>query len=117
MSAIQILIAVILIVNLIVLCIVLIKISNKKDISADLERLERGQKQDAGQLRQEVVNSLLGFNESIQKAVDAQLEKVRSTVDEKLQKTSPQTPRVLTFVKTRFKSPTPITRLCISPNP
>ena len=32
MSAIQILIAVILIVNLIVLCVVLIKISNKKDI-------------------------------------------------------------------------------------
>ena len=87
MSAIQILIAVILIVNLSVLCVLLIKISNKKDISADLERLERGQKQDAGQLRQEVVNSLLGFNESIQKAVDAQLEKVRSTVDEKLQKT------------------------------
>ncbi len=87
MPTVQILIIAILMVNLILVVFVMMKLSAKRDISADLERLERGQKQDAGQLRQEVVNSLLGFNESIQKAVDVQLEKVRSTVDEKLQKT------------------------------
>ena len=87
MSVFQIVITIVLCINLILIFAVMIKLSNKKDISADLERLERGQKQDAGQLRQEVINSLLGFNQSIQKAVDTQLEKVRSTVDEKLQTT------------------------------
>ena len=31
--------------------------------------------------------------------------------------TSPQVPRVLTLVNTRFKSPTPVARVCISPSP
>ena len=31
--------------------------------------------------------------------------------------TSPQVPRDLTFVKTRFKSPTPVAKVCISPSP
>ena len=87
MSVFQCVILIILFVNLALVLWLMFKLSNKKDIAADLERLERGQKQDAGQLRQEVINSLLGFNESIQKAVDTQLEKVRFTVDEKLQKT------------------------------
>lgn len=87
MFTIQILVTLILFVNLALVLFVIFKLSQKPSISADLERFERGQKQDAGQLRQELLNSLLGFNNSIQKAVDAQLEKVRSTVDEKLQTT------------------------------
>ena len=87
MSIFQYVILIILFVNLTLVLWLMFKLSTKKDILVDLERLERGQKQDAGLLRQEVVNSLLGFNQSIQKAVDTQLEKVRSTVDEKLQKT------------------------------
>lgn len=87
MPVLQYVILMILCINLILVLWLMSRMSAKKDISADIERLERGQKQDAGQLRQEVINSLLGFNESIQKAVDTQLEKVRSTVDEKLQKT------------------------------
>jgi len=87
---IQIVIICALVLNFVLLGVVLIKLSNKSSVRDELERLERGQKADAGQLRQELNASLLGFNDSIRRAVDSQLEKVRSTVDEKLQKTLEQ---------------------------
>lgn len=87
MSINLILITAILVVNLVLVIFVMIKISGKSNIQADLERLERGQKEDTGRLRQELNASLLGFNEAIRKSVESQLDKVRSTVDEKLQTT------------------------------
>ena len=87
MSVNLILLTAILVVNLILVIFVMIKISGKSPIQNELERIERGQKEDTGLLRQELNASLLGFNESIRKSVESQLDKVRSTVDEKLQTT------------------------------
>lgn len=90
------------------LCIILIFIvylmvkfqtlSKTPSISADLERLERMSREDAMHLRQELGQSLIGFNDSIRKTVEERFEKLqadnaqklemmRATVDEKLHST------------------------------
>lgn len=67
-------------------------------ITADLERMERMTREDAKNLRQELSQSLLGFNDSIRRTVEERLEKMqadnaaklelmRETVDEKLHNT------------------------------
>ena len=67
-------------------------------ITADLERMERISREDAKNLRQELSQSLLGFNDSIRRTVEERLEKMqadnaaklelmRATVDEKLHNT------------------------------
>ena len=67
-------------------------------ITQDLERLERISREDAKNLRQELSQSLIGFNDSIRKTVEERLEKMqadnaeklermRATVDEKLHTT------------------------------
>lgn len=53
----------------------------------DLERLERSGRDESAQLRQELSHTLLQFNEAIRNSVEGQLDKMRSTVDEKLQTT------------------------------
>ncbi len=88
MSVNLILLLIILVVNLFLVLFVICKLStNDETFSEDLARLERGQKEDSGLLRQELNASLLGFNEAIRRSVESQLDKVRSTVDEKLQTT------------------------------
>ncbi len=67
-------------------------------LRCDLERLERLNREEARDLRQELGRSLLGFNDSIRKTVEdrldkmqadnaAKLEMMRATVDEKLHTT------------------------------
>lgn len=80
-------IVIILVINLLLMWYVLTRLQSGGSVSKDLERLERTNKTDSGLLRQELNASLLGFNDSIRKAVDAQLDKMRATVDEKLQTT------------------------------
>ncbi len=74
-------------VNLILLLYVMIRLNQSSRLSYDLERMERSNKEDTGMLRQELNASLLGFNDSIRRSVEAQLDKMRATVDEKLQTT------------------------------
>ncbi len=74
-------------VNLILLMYVMIRLSQAGRVSAELERLERNNKEDSGLLRQELNASLLGFNNAIRQSVESQLDKMRATVDEKLQTT------------------------------
>ena len=87
MSTTLILITVILAINLSLVIFVMFKLSASGNIKSDLVRIERSQKEDTGLLRQELNASLLGFNEAIRRSVENQLDKVRSTVDEKLQTT------------------------------
>ena len=87
MSTIQILITVILLINLILVFFLFSKNSSQTAIRSELNRIEKGQKEDTALLRQELNASLLGFNEAIRRSVEGQLEKVRTTVDEKLQTT------------------------------
>ncbi len=72
--------------------------SPKLNIAADLERLERISREDAKNLRQELGQSLLQFNDSIRQTVEdrmdklraentQKLEQMRATVDEKLHTT------------------------------
>lgn len=93
---------------IILLCIILIFIiylmvkfqtlGKTPSITADLERLERMSREDAMHLRQELGQSLIGFNDSIRKTVEERFEKLqadnaqklemmRATVDEKLHST------------------------------
>ncbi len=82
-----IIIIIVLIVNLILLFYVMTRLSRTGQLSYDLERLERHNKEDSGLLRQELNANLLGFNDSIRLAIETQLDKMRATVDEKLQTT------------------------------
>ncbi len=84
---------------LIVLIVKIIQMGNdKKNVSLELERLERMNRSDSAQLRQELGDSLLRFNDSVRKSLEerldvmrnentTQLNQMRSTVDEKLQDT------------------------------
>lgn len=93
---------------IILLCIILIFIvylmvkfqtlGKTPSITTDLERLERMSREDAMHLRQELGQSLIGFNDSIRKTVEERFEKLqadnaqklemmRATVDEKLHST------------------------------
>ncbi len=69
--------------------IVLVKLSHIKSNhpTTDLERLERMMHTDAKDLRQELGQNLMNFNEAIRKVLEDRLESMRSTVDEKLQGT------------------------------
>ena len=89
---------VLLAINLFLVGYVLLTLHTRKDVSDDLSRLERTNKEDAMQLRQELNGSLLSFNDSLRKTVEEhmdklraentqKLEQMRATVDEKLQTT------------------------------
>ncbi|MBE6449716.1 MAG: DNA recombination protein RmuC [Alphaproteobacteria bacterium] len=87
MSVTLILLTAILFINLILVIYLMVRLSRQPNLQSDLARIERGQKEDTGLLRQELNASLLRFNEAIRNSVEGQLDKVRSTVDEKLQTT------------------------------
>ena len=87
MSITLILLTAILFINLILVIYLMVRLSRQPNLQSDLARIERGQKEDTGLLRQELNASLLRFNEAIRNSVEGQLDKVRSTVDEKLQTT------------------------------
>ena len=53
----------------------------------DLERLERMMRSDAKDLREELSQNLMRFNDSIRQALEQRLEVMRATVDEKLHST------------------------------
>ena len=79
-----------LLVFVLILCvIVLIRLSrlSKPAPTKDLERLERMMHGDAKDLRQELGQNLLSFNEAVRKVLEERLETMRATVDEKLQNT------------------------------
>ena len=72
------------------LCIiVLIRLAqiSKPNSYGDLERLERMMHGDAKDLRQELGQNLMSFNEAVRKFLEDRLEIMRATVDEKLQNT------------------------------
>lgn len=95
--------AIIILLSIILIFIVYLMVkfqtlSKTPSISADLERLERMSREDAMHLRQELGQSLIGFNDSIRKTVEERFEKLqadnaqklemmRATVDEKLHST------------------------------
>ena len=97
----QLFIVILLAVILGLVIFLLIKLSfmeKAPSITQDLERLERISREDAKNLRQELSQSLIGFNDSIRKTVEERLEKMqadnaeklermRATVDEKLHTT------------------------------
>ena len=73
-----------------VLCVVvLVRLTqmSKPAVSGDLERLERMMHGDAKDLRQELGQNLMTFNEAVRKVLEERLETMRATVDEKLQNT------------------------------
>ena len=79
-----------LLVLVLVLCFfVLIRLAqiSKQTPSSDLERLERMMHGDAKDLRQELGQNLMSFNEAVRKVLEERLETMRATVDEKLQNT------------------------------
>lgn len=96
-------VAIIILLNIILIFIVYLMVkfqtfSKAPSITADLERLERMSREDAMHLRQELGQSLIGFNDSIRKTVEERFEKLqadnaqklemmRATVDEKLHST------------------------------
>ena len=55
--------------------------------SEDLERLERMMRSDAKDLREELTQNLVSFNDSIRQSLEQRLEVMRATVDEKLHTT------------------------------
>ncbi len=64
---------------LIVICIkVFMNNSSKNKLSAELERLERINREDSMRLRQELSQSLLQFNDSVRKSVEARIDTMRS---------------------------------------
>ena len=97
----QLFIVILLAVILGLIIFLLVKLSfmeKTPSITQDLERLERISREDAKNLRQELSQSLIGFNDSIRKTVEERLEKMqadnaeklermRATVDEKLHTT------------------------------
>lgn len=96
-------VAIIILLSIILIFIVYLMVkfqtfSKAPSITADLERLERMSREDAMHLRQELGQSLIGFNDSIRKTVEERFEKLqadnaqklemmRATVDEKLHST------------------------------
>ncbi len=79
-----------LLVFVLVLClVVLIRLAkiSKPAVTGDLERLERMMHGDAKDLRQELGQNLMSFNEAVRKVLEERLETMRATVDEKLQNT------------------------------
>lgn len=78
-----------LIVVFIFCVVVLVKLAHLKPVqnTNDLERLERMMHGDAKDLRQELGQNLMNFNEAIRHVLEERLESMRSTVDEKLQGT------------------------------
>lgn len=88
----------ILVINLFLMIYGLVYLNHKNNVSGDLERLERTNKEESMRLRQELNTSLIGFNDSLRKTVEdrmdklrqentQKLEQMRATVDEKLQTT------------------------------
>ncbi|MBR6675531.1 MAG: hypothetical protein IKL32_06415, partial [Alphaproteobacteria bacterium] len=61
-------------------------IEKAPSITQDLERLERISREDAKNLRQELSQSLIGFNDSIRKTVEERLEKMQADNAEKLER-------------------------------
>ena len=79
-----------LLVFVLVLCIiVLVRLARltKPAQTGELERLERMMHGDAKDLRQELGQNLMNFNEAVRKVLEERLETMRATVDEKLQNT------------------------------
>lgn len=76
----------IILLGLILYLIVRICLLEKKpSISGDLERLERSMRTDTRDLRQELSQSLVLFNDSIRKTVEERMDKMRSENAEKLE--------------------------------
>ena len=80
-----------LLVLVLILCIILtIKlntITKGTKNSEEMERLERILRSDAKDLREEMNQNLLNFNDSIRRSLEERLEVMRATVDEKLHST------------------------------
>lgn len=79
-----------LLVFVLILCIiVLVRLARltKPAQTGELERLERMMHGDAKDLRQELGQNLMSFNEAVRKVLEERLETMRATVDEKLQNT------------------------------
>lgn len=87
MQSTLIILTIILIINLGLMLYVFSSIKQSETLSQELGHLEHSHKEDAALLRQELNASLLGFNNSIRQSVEGQLDKMRATVDEKLQTT------------------------------
>ncbi len=76
-----------LILIFIVLITILVALSKKSTLSSEIETFQRNQQNETAILRQEMMKSLMVFNDSIRSAMNEKLETVRQTVDEKLQTT------------------------------
>ncbi|MBR7159017.1 MAG: DNA recombination protein RmuC [Alphaproteobacteria bacterium] len=84
--------------NLLLLIAVIVLMLCRKNNTEDMERLERTTREESQSLRLEILNTILGFSDSLRKTVEerldklreensAKLEQMRATVDEKLQGT------------------------------
>jgi len=62
-------------------------VQNSTSSTESMERLERMLRSDAKDLREELNQNLLHFNDSIRQSIEQRLEIMRATVDEKLHKT------------------------------
>lgn len=83
---------------LLLLAIIILFVFRNNNNAEDMQRLERTTREEAKALREEILNTILGFSDSLRKTVEERLDKLReenstkleqmrATVDEKLQGT------------------------------